>query len=146
MLFFMTRIDKNLSFFKKNYWVILGFVWLALAIGMFFTTDAVEVGWNRNFLIPALYLLPAILYFITGYTQETTEYIEWNDEKIVVKPYGRKKKEYQRSELISLTISNNDLLITAPSASGTMVELDNYDPADIARLYENFGSAEIITQ
>ncbi|MEE2772707.1 MAG: hypothetical protein VX712_10865 [Bacteroidota bacterium] len=105
-----------------------------------------EFGWNRDLIIPGLYLLTAILYFISGYRQENIEYVEWNDELIVVKPYGKKRKEYQLSEIENLTISNNHLIIKAHNASGTMVELKDYHSEDISRFYKEFGSAEMFTQ
>lgn len=139
----MTRITRKLSFFKQNHFVIFGVLWTILAIAMFIIAIFDEDSkWFSRVLLPGLYLLSAILYFIGAIRMKgkNSEYIEWDHEKLIVKKQNEKPKGYLLSNLNNLTIATQDLIIKAPNASGTMMDLKGYSEDDIQKLRADFSN------
>lgn len=137
----MTRINKKLSFFRRYYNLIFGILWLLMGLfymlSRYFSED--NSVWN-NFTLVIFYIVLGLLYFFRSYweSRQNGEFIEWNDEFLIYKPIGQKIQVYKINELSGLTVSNNDLIIKAPGAQGTMVELKGYCEEDIAKLRSQF--------
>ncbi|MDT0643525.1 hypothetical protein RM553_11840 [Zunongwangia sp. F363] len=137
----MTRITRKTGFFKNNQFLIFAIFWFLLAIAMFITSSLEEnAPWFRRFLLPCLYLIPSILYFISALQikGKNSEYIEWNEERLIVKKQGEKPIEYKLSDLKNLTVANNDLIIKAPKATGTMMSLKGYSEEELQKLQLEF--------
>ena len=92
--------------------------------------------WFSRFLLPGLYLLLGLLYFVAIRKNKirNSEYIEWDHEKLIVKKQNEKPNGYLLSTLNDLKVTTDDLVIKAPDASGTMMNLKGYSEDDIRKL------------
>tara|TARA_B100000929_G_scaffold280507_1_gene258562 strand:+ start:216 stop:635 length:420 start_codon:yes stop_codon:yes gene_type:complete len=136
----MTRISKDLSFFRKNYYSLFGGFWLILALFYFLSHDW-DVNKNYfNIIMCIGYFIIAALYLYQAYQNRGNngEYIEWDEESIIYKPSMGKTHSYKIQKLTNLTVATNNLIIKAPNARGTMAPLKGYSEEDIQKLRKSF--------
>ncbi|MBO2545738.1 hypothetical protein J0871_15050 [Salegentibacter sp. BDJ18] len=132
----MQKIVKHTSFFKKNLYFILAVFWLLLGLANYiFVEGSVAI------LISCLYLVSGLLYAWLAFKQKdrNTEYIAWDDEKLVVARLHQKPKTYKFGPELNIDVSNYHLIIKAPKAKGDIVELKGFLEEDIDLLREKFG-------
>ncbi|GAA4319824.1 hypothetical protein GCM10023115_46510 [Pontixanthobacter gangjinensis] len=139
----MTRINRKLGFFKRNYYSIFGSLWLALGIVYYLNKNySEEKLLTFNFVISICYVILSMLYFYKafGKPENNKEFIEWDDNVLNYKPIRGKIHSYKINDLINLKVSNSNLIIKAPDAKGTMAELNGYSETDLQKLESRFGS------
>lgn len=135
----MTRISRKVSFFKRNHYLIFGCLWLFMSITYFLSNDAAERS-TSEWLFSIGYLIIAVLYFFNAYKYrgKRAEYIEWDEQNLKYQQSMGKLYSYKIENLINLTVAENNLVIKAPNAQGTMASLKGYSEADILKLKTRF--------
>lgn len=93
-----------------------------------------------NYFMSFGYLIIGLLYFYQNYRygQKKGEYLEWNDTVLNYQQNFGKLHSYKINSLINITITQNNFIIKAQNARGTMASLKGYSEEDIARLKERF--------
>lgn len=136
----MTRISRNLSFFRKNHYSIFGVFWLLLAVFYLLSAEWDEPQEYFEFIMFGAYLVVSGLYFYQAYQNRGNngEFIEWNNECITYKPSQGRTHSYKIEKLISLTVAKNNLIIKAPNVKGTMAPLKGYSEEDLQKLRQSF--------
>jgi hypothetical protein len=135
----MTRISRKVSFFKRNHYLIFGCLWLFMSVTYYLSNDSTERS-TSEWLFSIGYLIIAILYFFSAYKYrgKRTEYLEWDDENLNYQQSLGKLHSYKIENLISLTVAENNLVIKAQNAQGTMAPLKGYSDEDIRKLKSRF--------
>lgn len=131
----MTRISRKVSFFKRNHYLIFGCLWLFMSVTYYLSNDSTERS-TSDWLFSIGYFIIAGLYFFSAYKyrEKRAEYIEWDDENLNYQQCLGKLHSYKIDNLISLTVAENNLVIKAPNAQGTMAPLKGYSEEDILKL------------
>jgi len=144
----MTRISRDLSFFRKNHYSIFGVFWLLLAIFYLLSAEWNEPQNYFNFIMAGGYFIIAVGYFYMAHKNRGNngEYIEWDSESITYKPSMGKIHSFKIEKLMSLTVATNNLIIKAPNAQGTMASLKGYCEEDIEKLRSSFGDFNSLKQ
>lgn len=144
----MTRISRNLSFFKRNYNSVFGLFWSLMAVFYLLSAEWDEGEENFSFIMAGGYFLIAAGYFYMAYQNRGNngEYIEWDDEFIIYKPAQGKIHSYKSKKLIRLSVATNNLIIKAPNAQGTMAPLKGYSNEEIEKLRSSFGNFNSLKQ
>ncbi|PRX41945.1 hypothetical protein [Salegentibacter salegens] len=98
-----------------------------------------------RYLIPVLYVISGSLYAFLAYKQSgrNTEYITWDDEKLIVARLHQKPKTYHFTPEVNIHLSNYHLIIKAPKATGDMVELKGFTEEDLDLLREKFAKPAV---
>jgi len=138
----VTRISRDLSYFKRNHYSIFGVFWLLLAVFYLLSAEWDEPQEYFEFIISGAYLVVSGLYFYQAYQNQGNngEYIEWDNECISYKPSQGRIHSYKIGKLISLTVATNNIIIKAPTAQGTMAPLKGYSEEDLQKLRSEFGN------
>jgi len=136
----MKRIEKKVNFFKRNLNYIFAVLWLSMGLANYFLTDG-----KATILISSLYLVSGFLYVWLAYKQKdrNTEYIAWDEEKLIVARLHQKPKAYYFSPEVNIHLSNYNLIIKAPRAIGDMVELKGFTEEDLDLLREKFANPAV---
>lgn len=138
----MTRVDKEISFFKRNMHFLFGILWFCIAILMFIPAE------EGKYIAPSLYLTGAILYTVASYKiykKQPTEYVAWNDEELVVTQLFNKPVTYPLDEQHCITVSGKHLIVKAPRAKGVMIDLKGFAEEDIKKLQARFAPGPVLT-
>jgi hypothetical protein len=95
--------------------------------------------------VSTLYGISGILYAWLAYKQKdrNTEYIAWDEEKLIVARLHQKPKTYYFSPEVNIHLSNYNLIIKAPRAAGYMVELKGFTEKDLDLLREKFANTAV---
>jgi hypothetical protein len=135
----MKRIDKKVNFFKRNLNYIFAFFWLSMGFAFYLNSDL------GRYLVSTLYGISGILYAWLAYKQKdrNTEYIAWDEEKLIVARLHQKPKTYYFSPEVNIHLSNYNLIIKAPRAAGYMVELKGFTEKDLDLLREKFANTAV---
>jgi hypothetical protein len=135
----MKRIDKKVNFFKRNLNYIFAFFWLSMGFAFYLNSDL------GRYLVSTLYGISGILYAWLAYKQKdrNTEYIAWDEEKLIVARLHQKPKAYYFSPEVNIHLSNYNLIIKAPRATGDMVELKGFTEEDLDLLREKFANPAV---
>ncbi len=130
----MQRIEKKVNFFKRNLNYIFSVSWLLMGLAFYLNSD------SGRYLVSSLYGISGILYAFLAYKQRgrNTEYLAWDDEKLVVARLHQKPKTYHFTPEINIHLSNYNLIIKAPRATGDMIELKGFNEEDLDLLREKF--------
>jgi len=136
----MERVEKKVNFFKRNLNYVFAVLWLSTGLANYFLTDG-----KATILISSLYLVSGCLYAWLAYKQKdrNTEYIAWDEEKLIVAKLHQKPKSYYFSPDINIHLSNYNLIIKAPRATGDMVELKGFTEEDMDLLQEKFANPAV---
>lgn len=136
----MQRISRKLSFFRRNHHMIFGCLWISMAALYLLFSDWDDIQPTFEILIGFGYLIISILYFYQAYQNrgDLGEYIEWNEDILRFKPNLGKVQTFKLGNLIKLTVAENNFIIKAPNAQGTMAPLKGYSKEDIIKLREAF--------
>lgn len=136
----MRRIEKKVNFFKRNLNYIFAVLWLSMGLANYFLTDG-----KATILISSLYLVSGFLYAWLAYKQKdrNTEYIAWDEEKVIVARLHQKPKAYYFSPEVNIHLSIYNLIIKAPRATGDMVELKGFTEEDLDLLREKFANPAV---
>lgn len=136
----MTRISRDLSFFKRKYNSIFGCFWLLMAVFYLLSAEWDEDREYFEYIMAGAYFIVSGLHFYQAYQNRGNngEYIEWDEETITYKPAEGKIHSYKIRKLISLTVASNNLIIKAPNAQGTMAPLKGYSDEEIEKLRTEF--------
>ena len=135
----MKRIEKKVNFFKRNLNYIFAFFWLSMGFAFYLNSD------SGRYLVSTLYGISGILYAWLAYKQKdrNTEYIAWDEEKLIVARLHQKPKAYYFSPEVNIHLSNYNLIIKAPRATGDMVELKGFTEEDLDLLREKFANPAV---
>ncbi len=135
----MQKIEKNINFFKKNLNYIFAVFWILMGLAFYLTSD------RGKYLIPVLYMISGFLYAFLAYKQRgrNTEYVAWDDEKIIVGRLHQKPKTYNFGPELNIHLSNYHLIIKAPKATGDMVQLKGFSEEDLDLLRDKFAKPAI---
>jgi len=144
----MTRISRNLSFFKRNYNSFFGLFWSLMAVFYLLSAEWDEGREYFDFIMAVAYFIVSGLYFYQAHQNRGNngEYIEWDDEFIIYKPAQGKIHSYKLKKLINLSVATNNLIIKAPNAQGTMAPLKGYSDEEIEKLRSSFGDFNSLIQ
>ena len=136
----MTRISRDLSFFRENYMIIMAILWLVIGITSFFLQDDAKEGFFKDHFVAIGYTIVGILYGFSAFKNRSknAEYIEWDDQNLIIQKAGAKALNYRLTETNEITVTPNNLIVKAPNAAGTMAELKGYSEEDIALLKSRF--------
>ena len=136
----MTRINRNLSFFKRNHFIIFGVIWFLLGSSYLLMNLSENESRTFYYIIGSGYLIIGLGYFFQEFKIRSNkgEYIEWNHNTLIYKPNLGKVSVYKIENLINVTVAENNLIIKAPNAQGTMASLKGYSENDILKLREAF--------
>jgi hypothetical protein len=135
----MQKIIKKTSFFKRNLNYFFAFFWLSMGFAFYLNSD------SGRYLVSTLYGISGILYAWLAYKQKdrNTEYIAWDEEKLIVARLHQKPKAYYFSPEVNIHLSNYNLIIKAPRATGDMVELKGFTEEDLDLLREKFANPAV---
>ena len=124
----MLQISKKVTFFRRNYFFIMGGIWLLFGITMLIvkTYDVMAYG----------YTIIGLVYAVVGYFKKDMplEFIRWDDEKIEISEWQQSTRSYNWGKIDGINVSATNLTIKSGPAGGTMVELKGYIKADIEKL------------
>jgi len=124
----MPQISKKVTFFRRNYFFIMGGIWLLFGITMLIvkTYDVMAYG----------YTIIGLVYAVVGYFKKDLplEFIRWDDEKIEISEWQQSTRSYKWTGIDGINVSETNLTIKSGPANGTMVELKGYTEADIEKL------------
>lgn len=137
----MTRIEKNISFYKKNMYLLMAGFWVVIAIIMFFLSE------EGKYIAPGLYLIGGILYGYLAYKAYKTgvsEFLSWNNEELVVAQVFSKPQTYPFDEYHQITVSDKHLIVKAPKAKGIMLDLKGFAEEDIKKLRSRFSAGSVL--
>lgn len=135
----MERIEKKVNFFKRNLNYIFAFFWLSMGLAFYLNSD------SGRYLISSLYLISGLLYAFLAYKQRgrNTEFIAWDEEKLIIARLHQKPKTYYFSPEVNIHLSNYNLIIKAPRATGDMVELEGYSEEDLDLIRRKFAKPAV---
>lgn len=136
----MSQISKKVTFFRRNYFYVIGVVWLFLGVILLVAKAYPFLGYT--------YTLLGLIYAGYAYFKKDLprEFIRWDDEKIEISEWQQSTKTYLWKDVDSINVSESNLTIKSGAANGTMVALDNYAEAKIEKLkivLSNFKSLAI---
>ncbi|MBZ9632564.1 hypothetical protein LB465_17425 [Salegentibacter sp. LM13S] len=136
----MQKIEKKVNFFKRNLNYIFAVLWISMGLANYFFTDG-----RVAILISSLYLISGLLYAWLAYKQKdrNTEYIAWDDEKLIVARLHQQPKAYNFAPEVNIHLASNNLIIKAPKATGDMVELKGFSEEDLELLRDKFAKPAI---
>jgi hypothetical protein len=124
----MPQISKKVTFFRRNYFFIMGGIWLFFGITILIvkTYDVMAYG----------YTIIGLVYAVVGYFKKDLplEFIRWDDEKIEISELQQSTRFYSWERIDGIKVSATNLTIKSGPAGGTMVELKGYTEADIEKL------------
>ena len=124
----MPKISKKVTFFRRNYFFIIGGIWLLFGFTMLIvkTYDVMAYG----------YTIIGLVYAVVGYFKKDLplEFIRWDDEKIEISEWQQSTRSYSWERIDGIKVSATNLTIKSGPAGGTMVELKGYTEADIEKL------------
>ncbi|WP_208226066.1 DUF3784 domain-containing protein [Salegentibacter sp. BDJ18] len=124
----MPQISKKVTFFRRNYFFIMGGIWGLMGVLMiiFQVMDVMAYG----------YTLIGLIYAVVGYLKRdlALEFISWDDEKIEISEWQQSTRSYKWENIDGINVSATNLTIKSGPADGTMVELKGYTNADIEKL------------
>jgi hypothetical protein len=103
---------------------------------------------DGKYIAPSLYLIGGVLYLFAGfkiYKNRNSEFVSWNDEKLVVAQLFNKPVTYPLDEHHHITISGKHLIVKAPKAKGVMLDLKGFAEEDIKKLQARFAAGPVLT-
>lgn len=91
-------------------------------------------------MIGGCYFFAGLGYFYQAFRNKGRkgEYIEWDQDFLAYKPNLGKLHRYPIRQLKGVTVAENNLIIKAPNAQGTMAPLKGYSENDILKLRDAF--------
>ncbi|SHG70732.1 hypothetical protein SAMN05444483_12335 [Salegentibacter echinorum] len=124
----MSQISKKVTFFRRNYFYIIGVVWLFLGVVLLVAKAYPFLSYT--------YTVLGLIYAGYAYFKKDLprEFIRWDDEKIEISEWQQSTKTYFWKDVDSIYVSELNLTIKSGVANGTMVALDNYSKAKIKKL------------
>ncbi|HSP12288.1 MAG TPA: hypothetical protein VLO29_07155 [Salegentibacter sp.] len=127
----MQKISKPNSFFRRQYFYLIGAFWLVGGVLMLSFEDKNWLGLG--------YAVFGIAYFIYGYIKKdkTEDYIAWDRDRIEIGQMYNEPQIYTREQIDSIHFSKNNLTIKSGAAAGTMVELKDFKAKELKRLKED---------
>lgn len=129
----MQKISKTVSFFRRNYFYLMGAFWLLAGLFMLIYDDKDWLGLG--------YAGFGIAYSVYGVIKrKNTEYIAWNSDRIEIGQMYNEPQIYNREQIDSIHFSENNLTIKSGVAGGTMLEIKDYRAQDLERLKEELNS------
>jgi len=136
----MQRITRNLSFFRRNQYLLFGVFWTLMSIFYLLSHILAEVDGTFNYYMSFGYLIIGLLYFYQNYRyrHKKGEFIEWNDTVLNYQQNFGKFYSFKLNSLINITVTRENLIIKAQNAQGTMASLKGYSEEDIAKLRGKF--------
>lgn len=136
----MQKIIKKTSFFKKYLYYIFATFWLIFGAYYYFLSEG-----KGAVFISVLYLIAGLLHALVAFKQggKNAEYIAWDEEKVIVARLHQKPKAYYFSSEVNIHLSNYNLIIKAPRATGDMVELKGFTEEDLDLLREKFANPAV---
>ncbi|WP_286760343.1 hypothetical protein [Salegentibacter sp. UBA1130] len=124
----MPQISKKVTFFRRNYFFIMGGIWglMGVLIIIFQVMDVMAYG----------YTLIGLIYAVVGYLKRdlALEFISWDDEKIEISEWQQSTRSYKWENIDGINVSSTNLTIKSGPVDGTMVELKAYTETDIEKL------------
>ncbi|SFG14298.1 hypothetical protein SAMN04488033_13031 [Salegentibacter agarivorans] len=124
----MPQISKKVTFFRRNYFFIMGGIWGLMGVLMiiFQVMDVMAYG----------YTLIGLIYAVVGYLKRdlALEFISWDDEKIEISEWQQSTRSYKWENIDGINVSATNLTIKSGPVDGTMVELKAYTETDIEKL------------
>ena len=124
----MPQISKKVTFFRRNYFFIMGGIWGLMGVLMiiFQVMDVMAYG----------YTLIGLIYAVVGYLKRdlALEFISWDEEKIEISEWQQSTQSYKWENIDAINVSATNLTIKSGPADGTMVELKGYIETDIEKL------------
>ncbi len=126
----MQKITKPNSFFRRNYFYLMGAFWVIGGVLMLSLEDKKWLGLGYGGF--------GIAYFIYGYSKKdnTDEYIAWDRDRIEIGQMYNEPQIYTREQIDSIYFSKNNLTIKSGAAAGTMLELKDFKAKDLKKLKE----------
>ncbi|SFN72452.1 hypothetical protein [Salegentibacter flavus] len=126
----MQKISKSNSFFRRNYFYLMGVFWLVGGVLMLYFEDKNWLGLGYGGF--------GIAYFIYGFSKKdkTDEYIAWDRDRIEIGQLYNEPQIYTREQIDSIHFSKNNLTIKSGAAAGTMLELKDFKAKELKRLKE----------
>ena len=137
----MYRIERKLSFFKRNFNVIFGVFWCIFSLSYLLINLTEKNSRTFYWFIGVGYLLIGLGYFYNAFKDGDNrgEYIEWDDERLNYKQNLGKIYSNKLNSLIAITVTKNNLIIKVQNSQGTLASLKGYSEEDLARLRARFG-------
>ena len=136
----MQKIIKKTSFFKKYLYYIFAAFWLIFGAYYYFLSEG-----KGAVFISVLYLIAGLLHALVAFKQggKNAEYIAWDEEKLIIARLHQKPKTYYFTSEVNIHLSNYNLIIKAPRATGDMVELKGFTEEDLDLLREKFANPAV---
>lgn len=124
----MSKISKKVTFFRRNYFYVIGVGWLLLGVVLLVAKANPFLGYT--------YTVLGLFYAGYAYFKKDLprEFIRWDDEKIEISEWQQNTKTYLWKDVDSINVSEANLTIKSGAANGTMVALDKYSEAKIKKL------------
>lgn len=124
----MPKISKEVTFFRRNYFYVIGVGWLFIGVGLLVA--------KANLFLGCTYTVLGLIYAGYAYFKKDLplEFIRWDDEKIEISEWQQNTKTYHWEDVDSINVSEANLTIRSGAANGTMVGLDNYSEENIEKL------------
>jgi len=133
----MPEISKKVNFFRRNYFYIMGGIWILFGLSMFLAKvyDVMAYG----------YSIIGLAYAVIGYSKKDLplEFIRWDTEKIEISEWQQSTKFYNWAAIDGINVSATNLTIKSGPADGIMLGLKGYTEADIKKLITEFGPEQI---
>ena len=136
----MTKIEKEIPFFRK--FMYLNFGVFSIVLGGLMVWVSPE-SFNR--VIGFLYCLSGVLYLFEYYRKRNyqSEFLAWDDEKVVVGEFLKEKKIYSSEEITHFVILKKEFLIKARGRKRHKIKLKGFSEEELTQLRARF---QIVTR
>lgn len=118
---------KHTNFLRRNSFLIFGLYFLVTTLFFVFSYEGVE----KLFALGYGIMGAGYLYIHFNKQGRSTEFISWDEEKIVVSEFQQAPITYFWSEVDQINFSENHLTIKSGAANGIMIDLKGYKTEDL---------------
>jgi hypothetical protein len=134
----MPKILKKGSFFRRNYFLILGGFWGFMGLALIIV--------QANEFIAYPYTILGLLY-ADGFMKKDLplEFIRWDQEKLEISEWQQSTRAYRWENIDGINVSETNLTIKSGVANGTMVALETYSREDIQKLKTQLSNFKSLT-
>jgi hypothetical protein len=135
----MPKISKKSSFFRRNYFLILGGFWGFMGLALIIV--------QANEFIAYPYTILGLLYAGYGFMKKDLplEFIRWDQEKLEISEWQQSTRAYRWENIDGINVSETNLTIKSGVANGTMVALETYSREDIQKLKTQLSNFKSLT-
>lgn len=130
----MTKIEKTIPFYNRYVNLILGLMWVSMAIFMFIFNN------ENGYFVPVLYLLSGSLFLFAGFRNKkrNEEFVAWDSEKVIVAELFKKAKVYYLNEISDLSLTSKHFIVKSENKPSTFLKLKGFSGDDLAVLENRF--------